>query len=186
MREIETCVHGVTRVAVEASRFLNYFVLKLLEAKEEVPELNQTFLYGVVFTTMSGAKHPSTIEKLGNALLSYERLRPSDMERFDSRHLNQMLNYACADYLTACKNHVVLNISARVSKAFKYFFDALPPPLPHQKFCAEDRNKVRRYFMRFFAASLYIAAIFFRKDGIIPSAAGVFQPPSTDFTFQCR
>ena len=54
-----------------------------------------------------------------------------------------MLNYAGKDYLTACKNHVVLNISARVGKAFKLFFDALP-----QNFRAEDRNKARRYFMR--------------------------------------
>jgi hypothetical protein len=54
-----------------------------------------------------------------------------------------MVNYAAKDYMTACKNHVVLNISTRVGKAFKFFFDSLPQP-----FRAEDRNKVRRYFMR--------------------------------------
>ena len=37
-KEIETCVHGVTRTAVEASRFLNYFVIKLLEEGEVVPK----------------------------------------------------------------------------------------------------------------------------------------------------
>ena len=54
-----------------------------------------------------------------------------------------MLNYAGKDYMTACKNHVVLNISARVGKAFKLFLDALP-----QKFRAEDRNKAKHYYMK--------------------------------------
>ena len=141
-REIESCVHGVTRTAVEASRFMNYYVLKLLEEGEDVPKIDQSLLYAA-FTTMAGSTLASTVEKFGEALQDYEHLRPPDMERFDYRHVPQMLNYAGKDYLTACKNHVVLNISARVGKAFKLFFDALP-----QDFRAEDRNRARRYFMR--------------------------------------
>ena len=142
MREIESCVHGVTRTAVEASRFMNYYVLKLLKEGEDVPKIDQSLLYAA-FTTMAGSTLAGTVEKFGEALQDYEHRRPPDMKRFDYRHVPQMLNYAGKDYLTACKNHVVLNISARVGKAFKLFFDALP-----QDFRAEDRNKVRRYFMR--------------------------------------
>ncbi|RLN94198.1 hypothetical protein BBJ28_00025223, partial [Nothophytophthora sp. Chile5] len=141
-REIETCVHGVTRTAIEASRFMNYYVLKLLEEGEDVPKIDQSLLYAA-FTTMAGGTWASTVEKFGEALQDYEHLRPAQMKRFDYTYVNQMLNYAGKDYLTACKNHVVLTISARVGKAFKLFFDALP-----QDFRAEDRNRARRYFMR--------------------------------------
>ena len=142
VKEIETCVHGITRTAVEASRFLNYFVIKLLEEGEAVPKLDQTFFYGA-FTTMAGGQKDSTIAKFGEALQDYIDLRPQNMERFHYKHVNQMLNWAGKDYMTACKNHVVLNISGRVGKAFKLFFQSLP-----QKFRAEDRNKARRYYMR--------------------------------------
>ena len=45
--------------------------------------------------------------------------------RFNCRHVPQMLNYAGKDYLVACQNHVVLNISSRVRKAFSIFFTNL-------------------------------------------------------------
>jgi hypothetical protein len=141
-REIEGCVHGVTRTSVEASRFLNYWVLKLLEEGEIVPKLDQSLFYAA-FTTMAGATVDASVEKFGEALQDYHQVRPPNMARFNYRHVPQMLNYAGKDYMTACKNHVVLNISGRVGKAFKLFFDALP-----QDFRAEDRNKARRYYMK--------------------------------------
>jgi hypothetical protein len=118
-------------------------VLRLLERGDVVPEIDQSLL-SKTFTTMAGLTLPSTVALFGEALQDYKDLRPHDMELFDSKHVNQMLNYAGKDYLTACRNHIVLNISARVGKAFKLFFDALP-----QDFGAEDRNKARRYFMRY-------------------------------------
>jgi hypothetical protein len=65
------------------------------------------------------------------------------MEKFNAELINQVLNSAAKDYTTACKNHVVLSIWARVAKAFKFFMLTLP-----QQFKAVNRNKVRRYFMR--------------------------------------
>ena len=141
-REIQDCVQGVTRTSVEASRFLNYWALKLLEEGEAVPVLDQSLFYAA-FTTMAGASVDASVEKFGEALQDYEHARPQGMSRFNYRHVNQMLSYAGKDYMTACKNHVVLNISGRVGKAFKLFFDALP-----QDFRAEDRNKARRYYMK--------------------------------------
>jgi len=46
-------VHGVTRISVEASRFLNYHILKLLDEGDEIPKLDQTLFYKA-FTTMAG------------------------------------------------------------------------------------------------------------------------------------
>ena len=38
-REIEDCVLGITRTSFEASRFLNYWVLKFLSVGQNVPKL---------------------------------------------------------------------------------------------------------------------------------------------------
>jgi hypothetical protein len=35
-----------------------------------------------------------------------------------------MLTYAAREYLITCKNHVALNIVARIARAFKRFYDA--------------------------------------------------------------
>ena len=80
LREIETCVDGVTRTVIEASRFLNFYILKLLEDGEVVPEINQTLLYGAI-TTLAGSTLRSTVEKFGVALVEYNLLRPPDMQR---------------------------------------------------------------------------------------------------------
>ena len=140
--EIEICVHGVTRTSIEASRFLNFYILTLLEQNQPVPKLDQSLFYGA-FTTMAGANLRKTVEKFGPALQDYRELRPLNMAKFDCKNVTQMLNYAGKEYMTACMNHVVLNISGRVGKAFKLYFQSLP-----QQFKAADRNKARRYFMR--------------------------------------
>ena len=79
----------------------------------------------------------------GEALQVCERVRPQDIDWFHYYHVPQMLNYAGKDYMTACKNHMVFNISARVGKAFRLFFDAFP-----HRFRAEDRNKAKHYYMK--------------------------------------
>jgi hypothetical protein len=88
-------------------------------------------------------QRPNVKEKFRPALDHYNNIRPAQMDQFDYSDVRQMLNYAGKEYMTACKNHVVLNISSRVSKAFNLFFDGLP-----QKFRAVDRNKARKYYMR--------------------------------------
>ncbi|GAB9476925.1 hypothetical protein Gpo141_00013984 [Globisporangium polare] len=169
-QEIETCVRGVTRTAVEASRFLNYYVLKLLEEGKGVSLLNQSPLYAA-FTTVTGATRANTVKKFGEALKEYNYLRRPDMERVNCRHVPQMLNYAGKDYLTACKNHVVLNLSAQVGKACKVFFDALP-----QRFRAEDRNNVRRDFERMLKTDGYAVSIILSKA----KASGATLSPDTN------
>jgi hypothetical protein len=138
--EIEDCVHGITRTSVEASLFINLWVLKLLEEGKIVPKLNQSFFYAA-FTTIAGAT--KSAEKFGKALEEYKHMRPPTMAQFNYRHVGQMINEAAKEYMIACQNHVVLNISGRMGKAFKLFFDALP-----QDFRAEDRNKARCYYMK--------------------------------------
>ena len=101
-----------------------------------VPKLDQSFFYAA-FTVMSGATWHATVSMFGQALQDYRAMRPPDMDVFNYRHINQMLNCTGKDYMTACTDNVVLNISARVGKAFKLFFDALP-----QEFRAEDRNRL--------------------------------------------
>ena len=99
--EIESCVHGVTRTSIEASRFINYHILKLLEEGDEIPQLDQTltFFYKA-FTTMAGATVASSVEMFGESLQDYEHLRPPEMERLDYRHVkDQMINYAGKDLI---------------------------------------------------------------------------------------
>jgi hypothetical protein len=89
-KEIGICFDGMTRTAFEAARFPKYFVTKLLAEGREVPKLDKTFLYGV-FTTMAGARKPSTIDKLGEALNDYDDLRPAGMARFDYGYVARSL-----------------------------------------------------------------------------------------------
>jgi hypothetical protein len=98
-----------------------------------VPEIDETFLYGV-FTTMAGARKASTIEKLCEALNDYEDLRPAGMARFDCEYVTQIVLYAAREYLSASKNHVVINLVKRIEKAFMRFFRALK-----QKFTAKNQ-----------------------------------------------
>ena len=92
---------------------------------------------------MAGATHAPTVAKFGEALREYNALRPANMVRFDYKCVPQMIKYAAKEYETACENHVVENISARVVKCFNLFFDNDLT----QKFTAADRNKAQRYFM---------------------------------------
>ena len=141
-QEIERCVQGVTRAAIEASRLINMHMLHLLSTNTPVPELDQTYFYAA-FTLVAGSSYPDAVQKFGDAYVEYQRLRPRDMQRFDRKNVNQILNESAKEFMVACKNHVVLNIAARVSKAFKRSLLSL-----RQQFKAPDRNKIIRYYMR--------------------------------------
>ena len=117
-------------------------MLHLLSANTPVPELDQTYFYAA-FTLVAGSSYPDAVQKFGDAYVEYQRLRPPDMQRFDCMNVNQLLNESAKEHMVACKNHVVLNISARVCKAFKRSLLSLD-----QQFKASDRNKIIRYFMR--------------------------------------
>jgi hypothetical protein len=98
-----------------------------------VPKIDETSFYGA-FTTMPGARKASTIENLGEALNDYKGLRPAGMARFDNESVEQMLLYSVREYLTAFKNHVVLNLVKPIEKAFMRLFRALK-----KKFTAKNR-----------------------------------------------
>jgi hypothetical protein len=58
------------------------------------------------------------------------------MARFDYEYVAELLKFAVREYLTACKNHVALNLVKRIEKASPRFFCALD-----QKFMAKNRYK---------------------------------------------
>ena len=139
--EINDCVRLITRISVEASRFANLWVLQILETDDEVmPKLDQSFFYSI-FSTIAGSK--KSVGRFAQALLLYEQVRPEGLHILDCRHITQMVNVAAKEYMEASQNHIVLNLSARVSKAFKLFFDSLA-----QKFLARDRNIVKKYYLK--------------------------------------
>ena len=114
-QEIERCVQALI---IEASRLINMHMLYLLSTNTPVPELDQTYFYAA-FTLVAGSRNPDAVQKFGLAYVEYQRLRPPDMQRFDYMNVNQLLNESAKEHMVACKNHVVLNISTRVCKAFK-------------------------------------------------------------------
>jgi hypothetical protein len=59
----------------------------------------------------------------------------------DSEFLMQVLLYAAREYLTAFKNHVVVNLVKCIEKAYENSFGALD-----KKFTARHRCKVWRHF----------------------------------------
>ena len=64
------------------------------------------------------------------------------METFDPSLITQVLNEAGREYLTACQNHVVLNMTGRVKKAFRLFLDDEYPDMR-----APDKWKLVRHFI---------------------------------------
>eukprot|EP00835_Amoeboradix_gromovi_P000797 NODE_29_length_33183_cov_0.333666.p31 type:complete len:101 gc:universal NODE_29_length_33183_cov_0.333666:632-330(-) len=88
--EIETCVHGITRVAIEASKFLDYYILKILEKGEEEPKLDQSFFYSAS-TTIAGSSLPLQLRaedpnKTRNNFMKrfIREAGPEDEETFES------------------------------------------------------------------------------------------------------
>ena len=141
MDEIEICVRGITRTAIEVSRFFNYYVLKMLETEQEIPEIKQG-LINAAFTELACSPRKKKKSKFGTIMKDYKSMRPEGFACFQYKKVPQLLNYAALDYLTACKNHVSLNFFSRVAKAFYRFLDTLP-----EKFKAKDKAKMRRHFI---------------------------------------
>ena len=165
--EIDICAKGVTRTCVEASRFLNLHVLRSLDAGLAIPKLDQTYFYRLL-STVAGKPDSAAQQEFGFTIPVFEALRPHNMTRFDPRNAMQMLNYAGKGMLTACKNHVVLNISSRAAKAFKLFFKQLP-----QQYKAPDRNKVCSLYMRSMERQVVDAQATWQSLSRPPTAATV-------------
>ena len=141
-KELERVARGVTRTAVEASRLVNMWALKTIEDEKEIPEMNQTFFYRA-FTVVSGSRrNEAATEVFGKALEKYESMRPPNMERFNPHLVTQVLNEAGTEYLTACKNHVVLSLTARVRKGF---LKVLEDEYPGMR--APDKKKLTKHLI---------------------------------------
>jgi hypothetical protein len=144
-REIETCVAGITRIVVEGSRFLNFYVLRCLEKGYVIPPLNQ----GLIYSTFAALASPSGASARKKApkgftttMKAFKKMRPDDFKPFSCENVTQMLNFAAADFLVACKNHVVTNYYKRIGNAFFRFLNSL-----EQKFIADDSYKMKRFYM---------------------------------------
>jgi len=137
--EFDTAAHVVTRVTVEASRFANYYVLRTLDAGEQLPKMDQTFFYRI-FTTVAGAPSIFYAYYADYCALRDAAWHGGEADIMDTLHLPQVLNEACKTYLTAARNHVVLNLTRRVRKAFFVFLGSQDEVLR-----ASDRHKLARY-----------------------------------------
>jgi hypothetical protein len=82
-----------------------------------MPKIDETFLYGA-FTTMASKRNASAITTLGEALNDYKHLRLAGMVKFDCEYRKAILKYATREYLTASKNHIILNLVKRIERAF--------------------------------------------------------------------
>ena len=153
--EISRLAEGLTRVSVETSRFLNLWVASSLDEWESIPEehrmgepipkIDQTFLYRAHTLIATGIR--KKVYDFGDTLAEFDRLRPEGMERADFSGNLQILNEASREYLTACKNHVSLNMYSRVRKGFVCFLMARAMGVG-VILKAKDRDRIARYYMR--------------------------------------
>jgi hypothetical protein len=59
------------------------------------------------------------------ALTDFENLRPAKLVKFDDENVPQMPTFEAKNFLTACKNYVVLRIIALFERHFALIFGAL-------------------------------------------------------------
>ncbi len=101
--------------------------------------MDQLFFYRAFMLVSGVTRRPNALGVFGRVLKSYDAIRPANMERFDPSLITQVLNEAGKDYMTACRNHVVLNMTSRVKKAFVVFLDDAYPAMK-----AKDKWKLAR------------------------------------------
>lgn len=142
-KELDGCSQGITRVFVEASRFLNMYVLHKLDDLSDFPKMDQTFVYRAFSAICKGERSTQAQDVFGERLRVNDSIRPDDIPNFDSKYVTQLVNYAGKTSMTACQNHVVLGINSRVQKSFKLFMESL-----EQKFRAIDKNQIVNHFMK--------------------------------------
>jgi hypothetical protein len=146
--EIDHLVRGVTAMSIEASRFLNFHLLKRCEERKEIPTMKQSFFYSAftMFATKSdGHNKVSEHSPFAKNFKVFTRDRPDIGYSFEGLTAN--ISYAAKEYMINCQNHVVCNINGRVKKAFKIFWDETILTAQPQ-FRAPDRNLAMNHFMR--------------------------------------
>ena len=103
--ELRKCSEVMTRLCIETSRMLNLYVLHTLADSGEIPKMDQTF-FNRAFTGVAAHRKPVIQQIFGPVLDLFEANDPVGREPLDMGNISQMANYAAAEYLTACANHV--------------------------------------------------------------------------------
>ena len=115
----------IQQASVEGALLAQTIILRCLRENIELPELNQTFFYRCMVQVTRNSEremHPIPLKKdtcIEEGFKEYKRMRSPDVPWPLKNYCTQALNYAGKDYLTACKNHVVLNFYGRLRKYWK-------------------------------------------------------------------
>eukprot|EP00835_Amoeboradix_gromovi_P005443 NODE_510_length_7452_cov_0.223990.p4 type:complete len:140 gc:universal NODE_510_length_7452_cov_0.223990:4112-3693(-) len=88
-QEIERCVQGVTRAAVEGIRLVNLHTLHLLATEAVIPKLDQTYFYRA-FILAAGSVHPAAVQVFGEPM---SNMRACDL--VTCRYLTMSMSTSC-------------------------------------------------------------------------------------------
>ncbi len=91
---------SVTRTAIEASRFLNFCLLKILDRGSDIHKMDQMFFCRAFILIAGVTRKENSFGIFGATLHEYDRQRPAGLERFDPAMITQVLIEAGRDYLT--------------------------------------------------------------------------------------
>lgn len=112
----------VHQASIEGALLAQTIILRCLRENIQLPELNQLFFYRcLVQVTRNNEREtcptPSTKDTcIEEGFKEYKCMRSPDVPWPLKNYCPQALNYAGKDYLTACKNHIVLNFYGRLKK----------------------------------------------------------------------
>ncbi len=143
--DLDSAALGITPTAIEASRFLNFWVIEILDRGGDISKMDQTFFYSAFILMARITRKENSLGIFGAALHEYDRQRPAGLERFDPAIISQILNKAGRDYLTACQNCTLLNMTSQARKAFWIFLDNLDG---NGDMRAPNKHKLYNHYMR--------------------------------------
>jgi len=112
----------VHQASIEGALLAQTVILRCLREDIQLPELNQTFFYRcMVQVTRNNEREkcPIPCQKdtcIEEGFKEYKTMRSTGITWPLKNNCTQALNYAGKDYLTACKNHVVMNFYGRLKK----------------------------------------------------------------------
>jgi len=112
----------VHQASIEGALLAQTIILRCLRENIQLPELNQIFFYRclVQVTRNNEAETcPTPFTKdtcIEEGFKEYKSLRSPGVPWPLKNYCTQALNYAGKEYLTACKNHIVLNFYGRLRK----------------------------------------------------------------------
>ncbi len=120
------------------------WILKILDGGSDIPKMDQTFFYRSFILMAGVTRKENSLGIFGATFHEYDRQRPAGLEHFDPAMISQILNEAGRDYLTACQNCVVLNMTSRARKAFRAFLDNLDG----NEMRAPDKHELCNHYVR--------------------------------------